>query len=72
MMDPIFLVYGAYAALAGLYLLVLPILATFYIDKRWTSGSSWEKVLMFFLGLFLFPGLLLVGAFINYRPQRRF
>ncbi len=65
------LVLLVYGGLAGAYLLVIPLIAMIYIDKRFNFSGSWEKVLMFFLGLFFFPGMLLVGGFVNSRPQLR-
>ncbi len=60
-----------YGGLAGAYLLVIPMLSALYIDQRWTSSSSWEKVLMFFLALFFFPGILLISPFWNFRFPKR-
>lgn len=60
-----------YAGLAVLYLLVLPLLSLLYVDKRWASGSAWEKVLMFFLVLFFFPGMVLLAPFMTFRPKPR-
>ncbi|HIK21367.1 MAG TPA: NAD(P)H-quinone oxidoreductase subunit L [Synechococcus sp. M44_DOE_062] len=60
-----------YAGLAVLYLLVLPLLSLLYVDKRWTSGGAWEKVLMFFLVLFFFPGMVLLAPFMTFRPKPR-
>ncbi|MFQ3583766.1 MAG: NAD(P)H-quinone oxidoreductase subunit L [Cyanobacteriota bacterium] len=65
------LILMTYAGLAGLYLLVLPFLSLLYVDKRWTSGSAWEKVLMFFLVLFFFPGMVLLAPFMTFRPKPR-
>lgn len=60
-----------YAALAVLYLLVLPFLFLVYVDKRWNYSGAWEKVLMFFLVLFFFPGMVLVAPFMTFRPKPR-
>jgi len=46
-------------------------LSLLYVDKRWTSGSAWEKVLMFFLVLFFFPGMVLLAPFMTFRPKPR-
>ncbi|MGF1499914.1 MAG: NAD(P)H-quinone oxidoreductase subunit L [Elainellaceae cyanobacterium] len=65
------LVIALYVGLAGAYLLVLPLLTVFYLKSRWYVASSVERVLMYFAVFFLFPGLLLLSPFINFRPQRQ-
>ncbi|MBD2092808.1 NAD(P)H-quinone oxidoreductase subunit L [Microcoleus sp. FACHB-1515] len=60
-----------YVALGGAYLVVFPALVLAYIRGRWYKTSSIERVLMFFLVFFFFPGFLLLGPFVNWRPQRR-
>jgi NAD(P)H-quinone oxidoreductase subunit L len=60
-----------YLALAGAYLLVLPLMIIFYMKARWYIASSIERVLMYFLVFFFFPGLLLISPFLNFRPQPR-
>jgi len=68
MVIPIALVY---LALAGLYLVVMPVISALYLKARWSYAGPWEKVLLFFLIFFFFPGLLLVCPFINFRPALR-
>ncbi|NJK28046.1 MAG: NAD(P)H-quinone oxidoreductase subunit L [Coleofasciculaceae cyanobacterium SM2_3_26] len=60
-----------YAALAGAYLLVLPLALYFYLQSRWYVASSFERGFMYFLVFFFFPGLLLLSPFLNLRPRRR-
>lgn len=60
-----------YGAIAVVYLLVIPFIAMQYINRRWNESSGWEKILMFFLAFFFFPGMILVGPFLNFRPQQR-
>jgi NAD(P)H-quinone oxidoreductase subunit L len=60
-----------YLALSGLYLLVLPGFLYYYLQKRWYVASSVERLLMYFFVFFLFPGLLLMSPFLNFRPKRR-
>jgi NAD(P)H-quinone oxidoreductase subunit L len=60
-----------YLALAGAYLLVVPVIVIFYMKARWYTASSIERVLMYFLTFFFFPGLLLISPFLNFRPQPR-
>ncbi|MCS7030418.1 MAG: NAD(P)H-quinone oxidoreductase subunit L [Gloeomargarita sp. SKYG116] len=65
------LVLVLYLALAGAYLLVLPLAVYFYLKNRWYVASSWERAFMYFLVFFFFPGLLLWGPFLNFRNQPR-
>lgn len=60
-----------YVALAGAYLVALPFATFLYLRSRWYVASSIERVLMFFLVFFLFPGLVLLSPFLNFRPERR-
>jgi len=60
-----------YIALAGLYLLVLPALLYAYLSWRWYVASSIERTILYFFVFFLFPGLLLLSPFLNFRPRRR-
>jgi|FaiFalDrversion3_1042247.scaffolds.fasta_scaffold18318_2 NAD(P)H-quinone oxidoreductase subunit L len=71
MASTTWLVWATYGALAALYLLVLPFLSLVYVDKRWNCSGAWEKVLMFFLVLFFFPGMVLVAPFMTFRPKPR-
>lgn len=61
----------AYLALLGAYLAVMPLVTLFYLKSRWYVASSIERVFMYFLIFFFFPGLLLLSPFINFRPQKR-
>ncbi len=65
------LVSFLYLILAGSYLLVLPLATLFYLKLRWYVATSFERGFMYFLVFFLFPGLLLLSPFMNFRPQRR-
>lgn len=70
-MDPNLVLLAIYGVTLVAYLLVLPVLVVVYVDKRFNVSSAWEKLLMFFLSLLFFPGMLLVGGFINHRPHLR-
>lgn len=70
-MDASIIVPLLYLILAGAYLLVVPLAVLFYLKLRWYVASSFERGFMFFLVFFFFPGLLLLGPFVNFRPQRR-
>jgi NAD(P)H-quinone oxidoreductase subunit L len=60
-----------YLALAGAYLLVVPVLVLFYLKWRWYSCTAFERAFMYFLVFFFFPGLLVLSPFVNFRPRRR-
>lgn len=60
-----------YAALAGTYLLVVPLALYFYLKNRWYTAGSLERWFLYFLVFMFFPGMILVGLFLNFRPQKR-
>jgi NAD(P)H-quinone oxidoreductase subunit L len=60
-----------YVVLGGAYLVVLPALTFLYLKERWYTARSIERVIMYFMVFFLFPGLLLLSPFLNFRPQPR-
>ncbi|WP_250126159.1 NAD(P)H-quinone oxidoreductase subunit L [Chroococcidiopsis sp. CCMEE 29] len=60
-----------YLILAGAYLLAVPLAVLFYLKLRWYVASSFERSFMYFLVFFFFPGLLVLGPFVNFRPERR-
>lgn len=60
-----------YLILGGAYLVVVPLLVFFYMQKRWYTCTSFERGFMYFLVFFFFPGLLVLAPFLNYRPKRR-
>ena len=60
-----------YAAIAGAYLLVIPLMVLFYFKARWYKTGSIERVFLCFLAFFFFPGLLLLSPFFNFRPEAR-
>jgi NAD(P)H-quinone oxidoreductase subunit L len=62
---------GVYVAVGGAYLVVLPALLIFYLKQRWYTARSIERLLMYFMVFLLFPGLLLLSPFLNFRPQPR-
>jgi NAD(P)H-quinone oxidoreductase subunit L len=65
------LIAGLYLSLSGLYLLIIPGLVYFYLNQRWYVASSVERVFMYFLVFFFFPGMLLLSPILNFRPQKR-
>ena len=59
-----------YVGLGGAYLVAGPLFMLVYLNKRWYTAGSIERLLMYFGVFFFFPGLLLFSPFINYRPQQ--
>lgn len=62
------LVYGA---IAGAYLVVIPLILVYYFKARWYLTGSWERAFICFMVFFFFPGLLLICPFINFRAEPR-
>ncbi|MGV2830304.1 NAD(P)H-quinone oxidoreductase subunit L [Myxosarcina sp. GI1(2024)] len=60
-----------YLALSGTYLLMLPALIYFYLNNRWYTASSVERLIMYLFVFLCFPGMLLLSPFLNFRPKRR-
>ncbi|MBE9077673.1 NAD(P)H-quinone oxidoreductase subunit L [Romeria aff. gracilis LEGE 07310] len=60
-----------YAALGGLYLLVIPAALMYYLKLRWNTVSSVERLILYALMFVFFPGMLLLSPLLNFRPQRR-
>lgn len=62
---------AVYGGLALVYLAIMPVATILYVNARWYDSSGWEKIFMFFLAFFFFPGIIVFGPFLNVRPQRR-
>ncbi|MEB3212536.1 MAG: NAD(P)H-quinone oxidoreductase subunit L [Leptolyngbyaceae bacterium] len=60
-----------YVGLAGAYLLVIPAATLFYLNQRWYTARSVERLLMYFMVFMFFPGILLLSPFVNLRPRPR-
>lgn len=60
-----------YLALAGAYLLLIPVVVMVYLKQRWYVATSIERTIMYFMVFFFLPGLLLLSPFVNLRPRPR-
>ena len=60
-----------YLVLGGSYLLILPAFVYFYLNQRWYTASSIERLFMYLFVFLSFPGMLLLSPFLNFRPKRR-
>ena len=63
------LVIGAYMALGGAYLVVVPLALIAWMAKRWTVMGKIERTAVYGLVFLFFPGLILFAPFINLRLQ---
>ena len=60
-------VIGAYVALAGAYLVVIPLLLYAWMTRRWTTMGKLERTGVYGLVFLFFPGLILFAPFLNLR-----
>lgn len=61
------LVLALYGALAGAYLVVVPLLLYAWMQRRWTVMGKIERTFVYGLVFLFFPGLLLFAPFLNFR-----
>ena len=61
------LVVGAYLALAGAYLVVVPLALYWWMRKRWYEMGKIERTAIYGLVFLFFPGLILFAPFLNFR-----
>lgn len=69
--DSTLLAIAVYVGLAGLYLLVIPVALLYYLRSRWNVAGSVERLILYSSLFVVFPGVLLVSPFLNFRPKRR-
>lgn len=60
-----------YVILGGAYLVVMPALVYFYLNTRFHTAGSFERLIAYFFVFLFFPGMLLLGPLLNSRPQKR-
>ncbi len=65
------LTLGAYGALGGLYLVIVPLILLYYLKARWNTVGSVERTILYALVFVFFPGMLVFSPFLNFRPQPR-
>lgn len=61
------LVLGAYGALGGFYLVVIPLILLWWLKTRWTVMGKIERTAIYGLVFLFFPGLILFAPFLNLR-----
>jgi NAD(P)H-quinone oxidoreductase subunit L len=57
----------AYAAIGGVYLLVVPLGLMLWLNSRWHRMGRFERVGVYGLVFLFFPGLILFAPFLNFR-----
>ncbi len=60
-------VIAAYVAIAGAYLVVVPLALYAWMVKRWTVMGKIERFGVYGLVFLFFPGLIVFAPFINLR-----
>jgi NAD(P)H-quinone oxidoreductase subunit L len=63
------LVLGLYGALAGAYLVVVPLALYAWMIRRWMVMGKIERTAVYGLVFLFFPGLILFAPFLNVRLQ---
>lgn len=61
------LVLALYVALAGAYLVVVPLALYWWMVRRWTLMGKIERTAVYGLVFLFFPGLILFAPFLNLR-----
>ena len=61
------LVLAVYVALAGAYLVAVPLALITWMAKRWTVMGKLERTGIYGLVFLFFPGLILFAPFLNLR-----
>jgi NAD(P)H-quinone oxidoreductase subunit L len=61
------LVIGAYLALAGVYLVVVPLALYWWMNTRWYVMGKIERTAIYGMVFLFFPGLILFSPFLNLR-----
>ncbi|BEV35685.1 NAD(P)H-quinone oxidoreductase subunit L [Synechococcus sp. M16CYN] len=57
----------AYALIAGLYLVVVPLALYAWMNFRWHSMSKLERLVIYGFVFLFFPGMIVFAPFINFR-----
>ncbi len=58
---------GVYLALAGLYLVAVPLSLYFWMNMRWNIMGKYERLAIYGMVFLFFPGLILFAPFLNLR-----
>lgn len=63
------LLLGLYGALAGAYLVAVPLALYWWMQLRWMVMGKIERTAVYGLVFLFFPGLILFAPFLNFRLQ---
>tara|TARA_Y100001968_G_scaffold301018_1_gene312963 strand:+ start:63 stop:284 length:222 start_codon:yes stop_codon:yes gene_type:complete len=66
-MNNFFLVFGLYAVLGFLYLVVVPLGLFYWMNKRWHIMGKIERLVVYGFVFLFFPGMILFAPFLNLR-----
>jgi NAD(P)H-quinone oxidoreductase subunit L len=61
------LALGAFLALAGAYLVVVPLVLFWWMNKRWMVMGKIERFGIYGLVFLFFPGMIVFAPFLNFR-----
>ena len=70
-MNTSLLVLGLYATLGFLYLIVIPLVLYYWMDRRWHKMGKFERLAIYGQVFLFFPGLILFSPFLNLRLKGR-
>ena len=62
-----FVIFGAYAGLGFIYLVVVPLILYYWMNNRWHFMGKVERLGIYGLVFLFFPGLILFAPFLNLR-----
>ena len=57
----------AYVVLGGTYLVVVPLALYAWMNKRWHRMGKLERLGIYGMVIFFFPGMILFAPFLNFR-----
>lgn len=63
------LVLAAYVLLGGLYLVLVPLVLYFWMNKRWHRMGKVERLGIYGMVFLFFPGMIMFAPFLNFRLQ---
>ena len=65
--NNLLLVFGTYALLGFIYLVVVPLALYYWMNNRWNFMGKFERLGVYGLVFLFFPGLIIFSPFLNLR-----